>query len=403
MTMSLEDYEEPLASRKVVRRGLLAGLAGLGAAAMLKVTGANEAEATANATLNAASTASYGVLASPGAASAPVEPTLGGTTHGVIGSNTAVTVIPFGSGVAGARNGANLAGVIGSNGSDGFGVYGVSQSGAGVQGQSTSGVGLRGVSTNFVGLVGISTGNIGLYGNNNVPNVPAFYAENLSGAPVAGFFYGDVQVQGNFSVVGGAKAAAVVMPDGTQAMMYSQEAPEPFFEDFGKGRLAGGVAQVTLDPEFASLVQLGDYYVFAFPEGDTRGLFVSRKTPAGFEVRECGGGTGNIAFTYRIVARRKDIPGKRFARLDPGLARSVAAIRASSVGSTAAAGGRAPVPPGVSDDVFVGPRANPVVPVPNVPGPTAPNNLPSQPPPSGNLPNITPPPGPAADRPPLAP
>ena len=53
----------PFTERQVVRRGLLAGLAGLGAAAVVKLTGAAKAEAAASATLVGASTAAYGLLA----------------------------------------------------------------------------------------------------------------------------------------------------------------------------------------------------------------------------------------------------------------------------------------------------------------------------------------------------
>src|SRR5688572_29484794 len=41
-----QQTETPLADRKVARRGLIAGLAGLGAAVMLKVTGTGKAQAT---------------------------------------------------------------------------------------------------------------------------------------------------------------------------------------------------------------------------------------------------------------------------------------------------------------------------------------------------------------------
>jgi hypothetical protein len=60
-----------------------------------------------------------------------------------------------------------------------------------------------------------------------------------------------------------------------------------------------------------------DYRVFLTPEGDCRGLFVRRKTAANFEVRELMGGKSNVAFSYRIVGRRKDIKGhRRFAKID---------------------------------------------------------------------------------------
>lgn len=297
---------------KVMRRGLLAVLGGLGAAAMFKVTGA---KAAANVTVNAGSTAAYGVLASPGAAGAPISPSLGVTTHGVIGSNTG-TAIPIGSGVCGARSGTNLAGVIGVNGSSGYGVYGLSDAFVGVAGHSESGTGNRGTSVSGWGAFGKSNGNYGVVAQTTANNKAALLAQSLAaGTKVAGLFKGNVRVEGNFQVTG-AKNAAVEMADGTLALMYCQESPEPFFEDFGRGKLVNGVAEILLEGEFASLVKLENYMVFLTPEGDTHGLFVSKRGEHGFEVRETRGGNGSLEFTYRLVAKRKDIPGERLARVE---------------------------------------------------------------------------------------
>jgi hypothetical protein len=49
-----------------------------------------------------------------------------------------------------------------------------------------------------------------------------------------------------------------------------------------------------------------DYYVSLTPLGDTRGLYVNAKSPAGFAVRETQGGRSGIAFDYRIVAHPSD-------------------------------------------------------------------------------------------------
>jgi hypothetical protein len=86
---------------------------------------------------------------------------------------------------------------------------------------------------------------------------------------------------------------------------------------------------VKLDANFAKVIKRGDYKVFLTPEGDCRGLYV-RKSAASFEVRELAGGTSSVAFSYRIVGRRKDIRGhRRFAKIDvtlpvfPGRRRSL--------------------------------------------------------------------------------
>ena len=200
-----------------------------------------------------------------------------------------------------------------------------------MQGASDNHVGVRGISAFFVGTVGVSTTSIGVYASNSAPGVPALYAENTAGSgQLAGYFSGGVVVTGNFQV-NGAKAAAVKLRDGSMAMMYSQEAPEPYFEDFGRAQLSGGRARVALDADFASLVVLGNYMVYLTPEGDTRGLYLAQRDATGFEVREAQGGTSNVAFTYRVVAKRKDIPGIRLEHLDPQVDKHVANLKQSAM------------------------------------------------------------------------
>jgi hypothetical protein len=47
---------------------------------------------------------------------------------------------------------------------------------------------------------------------------------------------------------------------------------------------------------------------------------VRRKRAASFEVRELAGGNSSVAFSYRIVGRRKDVKNfRRFAKFDPRL------------------------------------------------------------------------------------
>ena len=95
------------------------------------------------------------------------------------------------------------------------------------------------------------------------------------------------------------------------------ESPEHWFEDFGSAKLARGRTTVKLDANFAKVIKRGDYRVFVTPEGDCHGLYVRRKSANGFEVRELMGGKSSIAFSYRIVGRRKDIKGhRRFAKID---------------------------------------------------------------------------------------
>jgi hypothetical protein len=157
------------------------------------------------------------------------------------------------------------------------GVFGTSDAQAGVIGTSNSSVGVLGFSNNYY----------------------------------AGVFLGD------FLVMNGSKSAAVPFPDGSHRVLYCMESPELWFEDFGAAKLRRGRTVVELDANFGKVIKRGDYRVFLTPEGDCRGLYVRRKSAASFEVRESQGGKSSIAFSYRIVGRRKDITEQRFAKVIP--------------------------------------------------------------------------------------
>jgi hypothetical protein len=177
----------------------------------------------------------------------------------------------------------------------------------GVFGTSSQEAGVVGTSNALMGVYGFSTGNAGVVGQSGNPN------------SFGGFFFGNVMVTGNLTV-NGTKSAAVAFPDGTNRTLYCMESPELWFEDFGTARLRRGRAVVQLEANFASIIKRGDYRVFVTPEGDCRGLYVRRKSGASFEVRELAGGKSSVAFSYRIVGRRKDVrEQRRFAKVDTRL------------------------------------------------------------------------------------
>lgn len=130
----------------------------------------------------------------------------------------------------------------------------------------------------------------------------------------AGLFFGNVAVVGDFTITG-RKAAAVRHPDGSHRLMHCVESPEAWFEDFGTDDLAGGRASVALDPDFAALVRRDGFHVFLTAEGDCRGLYVAGRSKAGFEVRELQGGTSSLRFSWRVVARRRDVEPERLAKI----------------------------------------------------------------------------------------
>ena len=60
---------------------------------------------------------------------------------------------------------------------------------------------------------------------------------------------------------------------------------------------------------------LAVYTVLVTPEGDTNGVFVTSKSPQGFEVRENNGGRATVGFGYRIVAKPFDTKAARLPLL----------------------------------------------------------------------------------------
>jgi len=117
---------------------------------------------------------------------------------------------------------------------------------------------------------------------------------------------------GSLSCTGQVKAL-VSSGGGTRKVeTYSVQSPENWMEDFGSGLLERGVAVVKIDPAFAETVsETADYHVFITPNGDSKGLYVIRKTASSFEVRESGGGVSSLNFDYRVVAKRRGFEMQR--------------------------------------------------------------------------------------------
>ncbi len=429
----------PEAARAPNRRQLLkhlgAGAAGAAAATALGLSQGRSARADFQGTSVGASTANFGVYASPngvarpatgafdqfgvigvGDAGAPAPSTLpsgagvaglGNSFVGVEGRSTSsVGVLGFSlsnDAVAGLSSSSSDAGVFGS--SPFIGVEGTSPSGRGVQGTTGAGAGSLVLGFRVAGVQGFATKNVGVYGYDQGAadnlasfgvfghSLPAYGVFGFSAAPLgtlvhsptgvppgliavagvmgtssgnpgvygisgtsigvagqsqnigvlggliagagpsalAGLFLGNVQIQGSLTVTGSyPKSAAVPHPDGTHRRMYCVEAPEPYFEDFGEGRVENGRTSVTLDPDFLALVQGDRYHVFVTPHDDAH-LHVRNRGARGFEVHLTTGAGGGpppgaervaapertgVPFSWRVVAKRKDLAGPRLERVD---------------------------------------------------------------------------------------
>jgi hypothetical protein len=217
-----------------------------------------------------------------------------------------------GTAIMGKVSGSSAIGVVGESVNDkrGTGVFGQGE-GIGVfglaitNGDSKDGIGVFGDGGDW-GVKGDGF-KIGVEGNG--PEVGVLGRSK----GLAGFFDGDVFVNGSFFVTG-AKAAVVPHPDGSHRTVFALESPQSWFEDFGRARLQRGRARLALPADFAALVRTQGYHVFCSPEGDCNGLFVTKLTRNGFEVRELSAGTSNVSFSYRIVAQRKDLANTRLPK-----------------------------------------------------------------------------------------
>ena len=241
-----------------------------------------------------------------------------------------------------------------------FAVYGndVSTSGfynSGVHGFSARGTGISGLSTNGFGVTGTST-TIGVFGSSSGTNIDDYGVEGI-GSNIGVEGLGNIGVHGvsgnvagqfdgsgvgiiasafsstadyplilrdnnhnDLFFVNGAGAvfyhgslnSFAVAPKGNVATAYTSKAASPMVEDTGSGQLINGVAMVSLDSAFAQTMDpRTPYHVLLTPDGDTRGLYVERKSLAGFVVREVQGGRSSIAFDYHIYAPARGHAGER--------------------------------------------------------------------------------------------
>ncbi|MBV8198533.1 MAG: hypothetical protein JO263_10385, partial [Candidatus Eremiobacteraeota bacterium] len=264
--------------------------------------------------------------------------TAAGNGAGLYGANTDGSTSGTGAGVAGisqVQNGVygssgTADGIYGTTSGNGAGVYGTntensSGTGAAVEGDGQQRAGIVGLSDDvnagyfssngaYAALLGTAANSSGLstYNNNSTYSVLYAEADNATGGPLyvnnhvtkLGFFV-DYTGSGYFS--GKVEASQFVKNlrtrGGGPVKSYEASSTEDTIEDTGSGSLVRGRGVVRFDANFVRAIDSSrGYRVLITPDGDNRGLFVSNKGSAGFEVREAQGGRSTLAFDYRVVA-----------------------------------------------------------------------------------------------------
>jgi len=270
----------------------------------------------------AANANSSGVgLSAAGAGSTPsILPTSGATFTGVI-AGAGYSTTPTGTGLAGAGNGATtvytLASGSGTAGSGNTtGIYGVAI--------NTSGARQGGYFTmNKSGIVNETPPATDdpialLAGYNGTDYYGGYFDGNQDnnsggGGGNAGEDYAYVGIRSGgttYKILGtGSNSTMVNDNEGNKRVLFSPEAPEILFEDYGTGNLVNGIATITLDPLLRSIIHVSNDHpmkVFIQLEGDCNGVFVTDKSNVGFTVKELNQGRSNVPFSWHIVANRAD-------------------------------------------------------------------------------------------------
>lgn len=243
-----------------------------------------------------------------------------GNSNGVYGSSS------NGDGVRGFSTGGASGTAFGVHGLGGpTGVYG-SGSLYGVEGSSSGLGGVYGTGT-FYGVVGSSSKGNGILAEGSASTGSGDKAalEAVGETAKTWLFYAvsnfgslpncRIDANANLTCTGTIKAPSLREQhrngSGQQILSYASQSATATIEDVGTARISAGIANVRIDPAFASVMDGRWYYVFLTPLGDTRGLYVSMKTAREFQVRETEHGRSSLEFDYRIVAHPLDADSDR--------------------------------------------------------------------------------------------
>ncbi len=252
----------------------------------------------------------------------------GSSTWGVYGVGTTADGV---HGVTSSTNGnSGTSGISTGTSGSAHGVYGRSSNGQGVYGTSSSSNGVEGHSTSGgSGVAGIQRGTSsgsgdGVYSESadttnlyealeakaDSSNTYIFEGYNSKTNGLCTIDYNATLACTGSTVVKNVRTRHE-NANGEHVLAYAAESATATIEDVGTARMTDGVANVTIDPAFASVMDRRWYYLFLTPLGDTRGLYVSEKTRTAFQVRESEGGRSRLEFDYRIVAHPLDAKNDR--------------------------------------------------------------------------------------------
>jgi hypothetical protein len=253
----------------------------------------------------------------------------GSGTWGVYGTGTTSDGV---HGVTSSTNGnSGTSGISTATTGSAHGVYGRSSNGQGVYGTSSSSNGVEGHSTvaGGSGVAGIQRGTSSNSGDgvySESADTTNFYEAIEAKADSSNTYIFEgynastnglctIDYNAALACTGGAIVKSVrtrhLNASGQHVLAYAAESASATIEDVGTARMVGGVANVTIDPSFAAVMDRKWYYVFLTPLGDTRGLYVSSKMATAFQVRESEGGRSRLEFDYRIVAHPLDARSDR--------------------------------------------------------------------------------------------
>jgi len=226
---------------------------------------------------------------------------------------------PTGTGILGIGNNSNSVGVYLPTGSGGSFVgatgsvsYALSSSGWGVLGRGNTGtVAYTPTSTSGGGaFTGVQ---FGVYGTSTIltGNRAAFLGNyDLTPTIIRDLYIGAVVNGTEYKILGSGTVSTMIQDENKQQrILFSPEAPEVLFEDYGIGKLINGEVYINLDPVLKESMKIDESHplkVFIQLEGECNGVFVTEKSENGFKVKELNSGSSNIAFSWHIVGNRKN-------------------------------------------------------------------------------------------------